>query len=303
VDDGSNDDTRPRLEPYRDRIRYIYQTNQGPSAARNTGVRHARGEWIALLDADDLWHPDKTVMQLRAVHSLRPVALIGSPPAPVLPRKLPERPPLHRITVRNFLHSTHMGPTGALIRREALNAVGGFDEGVCFAEDRDVWLRLAARYPVVLIDTPCWTYRSHPAQSTLPCQGRAAERRYKAYREVLEKFFADHPDCDTLRHVGYSYMCFDAAVCFLGAGQRWRALRSLLQSFAEHVGPLPDPWRPPLFRLRLLLRTLLGARITAWLNHWQKNALSGLFDIIPPRPRAIGSDLLLHAETQENGRG
>src|SRR5262245_47307538 len=66
VDDGSRDDTRRRLGPYMDRIRYIYQENRGLSGARNTGIRAARGEWIALLDADDRWHPEKTEIQLEA---------------------------------------------------------------------------------------------------------------------------------------------------------------------------------------------------------------------------------------------
>src|SRR5262249_43626334 len=57
VDDGSRDDTRERLVPYMDRIVYIYQHNQGVSAARNTGVDAAKGDLIAFLDSDDVWHP------------------------------------------------------------------------------------------------------------------------------------------------------------------------------------------------------------------------------------------------------
>ncbi len=57
VDDGSTDDTREKLEPYRDRITYVYQDNGGVNAARNHGLAHASGEYIALLDSDDLWKP------------------------------------------------------------------------------------------------------------------------------------------------------------------------------------------------------------------------------------------------------
>src|SRR5438477_3922397 len=65
VDDGSTDDTREQLLPYRDRLRYIYQENQSVAAARNTGIRAATSEFIAFLDADDLWHPRELELQMR----------------------------------------------------------------------------------------------------------------------------------------------------------------------------------------------------------------------------------------------
>ena len=64
VDDGSQDDTRLILEQYGDRIRYIYQQNQGVSIARNRGIELARGEFIAFLDADDYFFPDKIAAQI-----------------------------------------------------------------------------------------------------------------------------------------------------------------------------------------------------------------------------------------------
>ena len=79
VDDGSTDDTRARLAPYASMIRYLHQEKGGLSAARNTGIRQANGEWIALLDADDLWHPEKLELQLRSAARLGEVALVGSP--------------------------------------------------------------------------------------------------------------------------------------------------------------------------------------------------------------------------------
>ena len=66
VDDGSTDGTARELAPFRDRIRYIYQPNQGIAAARNTGVQHTTGSLVAFLDGDDLWSPEKLEIQVEA---------------------------------------------------------------------------------------------------------------------------------------------------------------------------------------------------------------------------------------------
>ena len=66
VNDGSTDDTRHRLQPYLSHVTYLYQTNQGVSAARNHGIGESRGDFIAFLDSDDVWHPRKLELQLEA---------------------------------------------------------------------------------------------------------------------------------------------------------------------------------------------------------------------------------------------
>jgi glycosyltransferase involved in cell wall biosynthesis len=67
IDDGSTDNTREVLAPFGDRIRYIHQENRGLAGARNRGIAEARGEWIAFLDSDDLWLPEKLELQFQAV--------------------------------------------------------------------------------------------------------------------------------------------------------------------------------------------------------------------------------------------
>lgn len=89
VNDGSTDDTRDVLATYGDRIRAIHQVNQGLSAARNTGIRHATGEWVSFLDSDDFWHPQKTERQLAAIASAPEVDVIGSPNGDGMPSELP----------------------------------------------------------------------------------------------------------------------------------------------------------------------------------------------------------------------
>src|SRR5438552_18101942 len=78
VDDGSTDDTQARLAPCRDRIVVIHQANGGLSAARNTGLRAATGEFVGFLDADDAWHPRKVELQLKALHRDPKLGLVGS---------------------------------------------------------------------------------------------------------------------------------------------------------------------------------------------------------------------------------
>src|SRR5689334_19281127 len=76
VDDGSTDNTREVAESFGERIIYVYQKNKGLSAARNTGIRKATGDWVAFLDADDWWHPDKIKRQLEAASKDPEIGLV-----------------------------------------------------------------------------------------------------------------------------------------------------------------------------------------------------------------------------------
>ena len=78
VDDGSTDNTRQVLEHYGDKIVYIHQSNQGLSQARNTGIHAAKGEFIALLDSDDLWHPRKLELQIRCMKDHPEIGLLAT---------------------------------------------------------------------------------------------------------------------------------------------------------------------------------------------------------------------------------
>ena len=78
VDDGSTDETRQQLSPFLDRIQYIYQLNQRVAAARNTGLKHATGDVIAFLDADDVWHPSKLERQLAVLERRPDVGLLAT---------------------------------------------------------------------------------------------------------------------------------------------------------------------------------------------------------------------------------
>lgn len=256
VDDGSTDDTRQRLAAYGSRIRYIWQSNSGLSAARNTGIREARGDWVAFLDADDIWHHDKTARQLAAAHTLGQPALIGSRGVDALPDELPVEPSVRSLGVSDFLLSLPVGPSGTIVRREAFESAGLFDESLRSVEDRDMWLRLAARFPAVEVDCPCWWYRTHAGQ-----MHRHAARMAANYRAVLEGFFEHHTQFAPLRAMSLSYMEADLAWSYYLEGDRGAALAGLLRSLWLHPAAYLGPQgREPWWRSKHLVRYLLGAR-------------------------------------------
>lgn len=254
VDDGSVDDTRQRLEPYGDRIRYIYQDNRGLSAARNAGIRAARGEWVALLDADDVWHREKTEIQLAAGRAAGVPALIGSPPADELPDRLSADCRTRSLKLGDFLLAAPIGPSGVIARRRTFIQAGMFDELLRSVEDRDMWLRIAARDAAIAVDCPCWTYRRHEGQ-----MNRCAERMFTNYRRVLDRFFAAHVEIAHLRAASYSYMYADAAWSYFVEGDRAMALRLLFRSFWLHPAAYRGPQgRSRWWREKSLVRYLAG---------------------------------------------
>lgn len=161
VDDGSTDDTRIVLAGYGARLRVLSQDNAGPAAARNHGLREARGEFIAFLDADDWWLPAKLERQVALMRN-RPdvgfcstttlvVASTGEPEGD-WPCCAPDSPLPETLFVRSAAISG--STSGVLARRAHLTEVGGFDEALHGFEDPDLWIRLAARAGYACIPEP-----------------------------------------------------------------------------------------------------------------------------------------------------
>ncbi len=250
VDDGSTDNTREVLARFGDRIRYIFQENQGHSAARNTGIRAAQGEWIALLDADDYWHPQKTQRQLAALEREPTARVIGSAHGDEMPEELDEHPALRWLTVRDFLSGTMLTSSSTLVHRSAFEVAGLFDPSLKGAEDRDMWLRLTARVPVLQADLPCWHYRVHDQQTS-----RDPEMMYLHYRRMLDQFFAAHGEYQSLAPLAYAYLYHDAALAYCDDGQRGKALAFLMRSIARYQG---DVCRGRASRLKLGVRLVFG---------------------------------------------
>jgi glycosyltransferase involved in cell wall biosynthesis len=180
VDDGSRDATPEALARFGTRIEVLRQTNQGASAARNAGIRAARGTWVAFLDSDDRWL-DSHLADLLAVvepapqpvwaFSTRLVELApGAPPQPETP---PES--LVGLVEGNGVAADYLRVTGTgipsatstlMVRRELLRELGGFDVKLVAGEDLDLWWRIARDHPRVgVASTPSVVMTRHREDS------------------------------------------------------------------------------------------------------------------------------------------
>ncbi|MDJ0875222.1 MAG: glycosyltransferase, partial [Desulfobacterales bacterium] len=156
VDDGSTDDTRALLQPFGQRIAYVHQDNQGVSAARNTGLRLARGELIALLDSDDLWKPAKLARQVAFFHA-QPEAQICQTEEVWIRRGRRVNPKNRHRKASGWIFEPSLAlclvsPSAVMLRRGLMDAMGGFDVSLPACEDYDLWLRISLRCPIHLIE-------------------------------------------------------------------------------------------------------------------------------------------------------
>ncbi len=190
VDDGSEDGTREALAGYGGRLNYIFQENQGPSSARNRGIREAGGELISFLDSDDLWLGDKLRRQV-ALMEENPEARVCYTEEVwirngrrVNPMK--KHAKLSGDIFERALELCIVSPSSAMLRRELLLEVGGFDEELPLCEDYDLWLRVASRHPFHLLPEALIVKRGgHPDQLSRSTWG-LDRYRVRAIAKLLE---------------------------------------------------------------------------------------------------------------------
>jgi glycosyltransferase involved in cell wall biosynthesis len=155
VDDGSTDETVRVVRDLGVPVRYLWQSHAGVSAARNRGIAAARGDWVAFLDSDDEWLPTKLARQMACV-AVHPEAVACQTDEIWIRNGVRVNPGVrHRKPSGDiFLASLELclvSPSAVMVRRERLEALGGFDEGLPACEDYDLWLRLAAGASVHLV--------------------------------------------------------------------------------------------------------------------------------------------------------
>lgn len=155
VDDGSTDGTSERIVKLNGAVRLFAQNRRGVSAARNSGATIARGRYLAFLDSDDLWLPDKLAVQSEfmaqrpEIHICQTEEIWYRRGVRVNPMAKHRKP--SGDVFRPSLELCLISPSAVMMTRELFEASGGFDESLSVCEDYDLWLRVAARHPVPLI--------------------------------------------------------------------------------------------------------------------------------------------------------
>jgi glycosyltransferase involved in cell wall biosynthesis len=180
VDDGSTDDTAIRLKKYGTAVRCISQSNQGPAAARNNGIREACGEFIMFLDSDDIWVPRKIEIQLEFVAKNPDLEFIFGKMANVFQDTGLESddiisPEAHRYLAENasnlerlfelLISQNFIGTPTLMARREAVARVGYFDEKRRIGEDFDYWLKASVQCRWGFVDEVLIKRRRHSGNS------------------------------------------------------------------------------------------------------------------------------------------
>jgi glycosyltransferase involved in cell wall biosynthesis len=236
VDDGSEDhrELNAALSEWAGRIHCIRQANGGPARARNTGIAQARGQFIAFLDADDEWLPEKLAVQVEYFRRHPETGLLHTGVVDGLPAGgAVAGPPRHAFC--DLFHTAFFINTlTVMIPRRVLEEVGGFDERrEVHIEDWDLWLRIAARHPIGYIPSPLAYHRPGGLMS------RQVERTYAAQALVIDKnkalcaqACAAHraaPErCErTRRHVLHRDWGYDRLVAGDRAGAREQLARAL----------------------------------------------------------------------------
>lgn len=240
IDDGSTDGTKAALETIADsRFHYHYQENRGESGARNAGIRAARGELIALCDADDLWEPIKLEVQVPRFEGRPGLGVVYTDTVHVDEgnRELPTyRTTRHSgwITRKLFLENFVTGST-SMFRRECFDA-DLYDESFKTCADYDLSLRLSVKYEFEYLDTITYRYRMWPGQVSNP---RNRLRFIEDELRMRRKFMEKHPelvDSSLVKEMWARTLSSRALAAMSLEGVRRRALPDAIR--ALRFGPL-----------------------------------------------------------------
>ncbi len=220
VDDGSTDDTRQVVEGLRDpRVRYVWQQNQQRCVARNHGIREARGQWIAFLDSDDLWFPNRLRYQFQAMVRNPGIGFVycGSVRVDergrfVYPQDFLRFRKTDAVTDKysELLVADCLTSITPLIDSDLLREVGEFDATLRHAEDWDMWIRMAGKTKFLLVDQALTAVRIHTGNrsgnplTTLPADMVILDKHMPAGEDTTDPALRTRAEMHSYARAGLS---------------------------------------------------------------------------------------------------
>jgi glycosyltransferase involved in cell wall biosynthesis len=257
VDDGSTDNTKETLKPYIEHglIQYFYQTNQGPGAARNTGIRAARGEYIAFLDADDLLSSESLSLRKELLDDNEDIILVftdyflsGDNFSTTKPRlgslgfvnrfqdaietKIGKRFVFNEQFIKLFWEFSPrpICTITVMVRRSLIDKVGYFRTDVSIGEDIDYWMRIAARYKVGYIDEPLAIYNHHASSLT-----KNTERYYNEAIKMYSRYLNSEMFDRKIVYKKVSSLYFSLGYHYIWNNNQDKARKALMRSIRYNL--------------------------------------------------------------------
>lgn len=234
IDDGSTDNLAEALEQFFGQIIYLRQDNKGASAARNEGIRHASGEIIAFLDADDIWLPEKLALQLPLFEKDPRVGAVFGNVFFLSRGRIQSKtyfdlytPFRGNIFLELFTQNFIPMPS-VLVRRKVLEQVGLFDES-CHAEDYRLWLQIANYWLFDYLENPVAIYRVSPQQASRNYTKVAVsllQVKKEIYQTYLDRF--DGANREVLERGIYNKYLY-LALCYMRDAKKEESARILDQ--------------------------------------------------------------------------
>ena len=292
IDDGSTDKTKEFLQKFHSQIRCVCQKNQGPSLARNAGIKVAQGEYICFLDADDFWTPEKLEMQISFMKGKQDIALVFSDHEEFSDKgivlrsfleekkialgsdftmQIPLQDAFQKLLIVNFIST----PT-VMVKKECFETTGLFDESLWSVEDRDLWLRLAAHFNFACFPRIFCKRRVHEfnvsKKSELALIGRirVLEMNRRRFPSLATGKVWNNRLADSYYQLGYIW---------LGKGQRKKAWQAGLKSLGHAFRQIPKnkalssyPWG---LGIGLIPAALIGWRSSRYIFQLMKRLCTG----------------------------
>jgi glycosyltransferase involved in cell wall biosynthesis len=266
VDDGSTDETPAVVASYAarlpDKLTYVYQSNRGLPAARNTAIRHSRGEFLALLDADDVCLPRRFELCVAALDRNPCAALVHGRIARMDAVGNPLDEPTFdskylsgHIKRHIYTRRAHISCCTAMFRKKCLAVTGYFDETMRATEDRDMWFRIAEKFEVAFVDEVISQYRISPSamsrdlERMLTWQRFFVEKHYqrgacdrRTFREALGNIYRERGDALFVEDRRQALAAYRTAISHnpFSAGNIYMLVRAMCEPLLARMRPASD---------------------------------------------------------------